>query len=104
MDVSSALVADREAAEAIQPGQGAFDHATMPSKSLARLDAELQPAEHLWPLTNDALINQHFAASEDLEDAQFARCAALQRRAALIRSTTSFHWWPQRITDLCTNI
>lgn len=22
---------------------------------------ELQPAEHLWPLTNDALVNAHFA-------------------------------------------
>lgn len=57
----------------------------------------LQPAEHLWPLTNDALINQHFTSIEDLEDAQFARCAALQRRPDLIRSTTCFHWWPQRI-------
>jgi len=58
---------------------------------------ELQPAEHLWPLTNTALINRHFATIEDLEDAQFARCAALQRRPDLIRSTTRFHWWPQRI-------
>jgi hypothetical protein len=41
---------------------------------------ELQPAEHLWPLTNAALVNQHYATIEDLEDAQFARCAALQQR------------------------
>jgi transposase len=58
---------------------------------------ELQPAEHLWPLTNAALVNQHFATLEDLEDAQFARCAALQRRPDLVRSTTCFHWWPKRI-------
>ena len=58
---------------------------------------ELQPAEHLWPLTNAALINQHFATIEDLEDAQFAHCAALQQRPDLIRSTTCFHWWPKRI-------
>jgi len=58
---------------------------------------ELQPAEHLWPLTNAALINRHFASIEELEDAQFARCAALQRRPDLIRSTTCFHWWPKQI-------
>ncbi len=58
---------------------------------------ELQPAEHLWPLTNAALVNQHFATIDDLEDAQFARCIALQQRPDLVRSTTCFHWWPKRI-------
>ena len=60
---------------------------------------ELQPAEHLWPLTNAALINRQFATIEDLEDAQFARCAALQVQAqpGRIRSTTQFHWWPKQI-------
>jgi transposase len=58
---------------------------------------ELQPAEHLWPLTNAALVNQHFATIEDLEDAQFARCAALQQQPKRIRSTTLFHWWPKQI-------
>lgn len=58
---------------------------------------ELQPAEHLWPLTNTCLINQQFASIEELEDAQFAHCAALQRRPALIRSTTCFHWWPKQL-------
>jgi transposase len=58
---------------------------------------ELQPAEHLWPLTNAVLRNRHFASIEDLEDAQLAHCAALQRRPDLIRSTTLFHWWPKQI-------
>jgi len=58
---------------------------------------ELQPAEPLWPLTNAALINQHFATIEELEDAQFARCATLQTRPDLIRSSTCFHWWPKQI-------
>lgn len=58
---------------------------------------ELQPAEHLWPLTNAALVNQHFATIDDLDDAQLTRCAALQQRPDLIRSTTCFHWWPKRI-------
>ena len=58
---------------------------------------ELQPAEHLWPLTNKPLINRHFASIEDLEEAQLAQCAALQRQPQRIRSTTLFHWWPHRL-------
>jgi transposase len=58
---------------------------------------ELQPAEHLWPLTNSVLLNRPFATIEELENVQFAHCAELQRRPELIRSTTRFHWWPQRI-------
>lgn len=58
---------------------------------------ELQPAEHLWPLTNAPLINRHFATIEDLEEAQLAHCAALQRQPERIRSTTLFHWWPHRL-------
>jgi transposase len=58
---------------------------------------ELQPAEHLWPLTNTVLVNRHFASRDDLADAQAARCVALQARRDLVRSTTLFHWWPQRL-------
>jgi transposase len=58
---------------------------------------ELQPAEHLWPLTNAALVNRRFADIEALEDAQVAHCAALQRQPDRIRSTTCFHWWPKQI-------
>jgi transposase len=58
---------------------------------------ELQPAEHLWPLTNTALANRHFATIDELEDAQAERCVALQARPDLVRSTTLFHWWPKRI-------
>ena len=58
---------------------------------------ELQPAEHLWPLTNTALVNRHFPSIEELEDAQLAHCAALQQQPDRIRSTTRFHWWPKQI-------
>ncbi len=61
---------------------------------------ELQPSEHLWPLTNTALVNRHFATLDALEEAQAARCASLQRRPDLIRSTTCFAWWPKRIRKL----
>jgi len=58
---------------------------------------ELQPAEHLWPLTNTVLVNRHFASIEELEDAQAERCVALQGQHDLVRSATRFHWWPQQI-------
>jgi transposase len=53
---------------------------------------ELQPAERLWPITNAALANQHFATIDDLEDAPAARCAALQRQPERLRSATLFPW------------
>jgi hypothetical protein len=58
---------------------------------------ELQPAEHLWRLTNTVLVNRHFASIEDLEDAQAAHSVALQARRDLVRSTTLFHCWPLRL-------
>jgi len=64
----------------------------------ATLFPELQPAEHLGPLTNTTLANHYFPSIDELEDAQAARCAALQARPDLIRSTTCFHWRPRRIT------
>jgi transposase len=58
---------------------------------------ELQPAEHLWPLTNTILVNRHFAIIEELEEAQAACCVALQARPDLVRSATLFSWWPHRL-------
>jgi transposase len=58
---------------------------------------ELQPAEHLWPLTNASLVNRHFASIEELEDAQAAHCVALPAPPELVRSTTHFSWWPKRL-------
>jgi transposase len=58
---------------------------------------ELQPAEHRWPHTNTVLVNRHCASIEELEDAQATRCVALQACRDLVRSTTLFHWWPQRL-------
>jgi hypothetical protein len=51
-------------------------------------------------MTNTVLVNRHLhpvATIEQLEDAQAERCVALQGRRDLIRSTTRFSWWPQRM-------
>lgn len=56
---------------------------------------ELQPAEHLWPLTNQPLANRRFPDLDSLEDVQAERCLALQQQPDLIRRHTLFHWWPR---------
>ncbi len=61
---------------------------------------ELNPAEHLWPLSDTPLVNQHFATLDDLEEAQMRRCAVLEHRPELVRSTACFHWWPRRVSKL----
>lgn len=55
---------------------------------------ELQPAERLWPLTNEPLANRSFATRADLDVVLGARCVALSQRPDLIRSYTRYHWWP----------
>lgn len=58
---------------------------------------ELQPAERLWIYSNAPLLNTHFTDLEALEDAQMARCAALQTTPTLIttiHAATHYHWWP----------
>lgn len=56
---------------------------------------ELQPAEHLWALSDKPLVNRCFTNLDELEAAQAERCNWLQDHPDLVRSTTCFHWWPQ---------
>jgi hypothetical protein len=56
---------------------------------------ELQPAERLWTLTNEAIVNRLFATLDALEEAQGQRCVALQAAPDLIRRYTLFAWWPR---------
>jgi transposase len=56
---------------------------------------ELQPAERLWPLTNEALANRNFRDVDELQEVQTQRCLTLQALPEVIRATTQFHWWPQ---------
>jgi transposase len=55
---------------------------------------ELQPAERLWPLTNEPLVNRVFRTLDELEQLQAERCRYLQAHPEMIRGRTSFHWWP----------
>lgn len=55
---------------------------------------ELQPAEHLWPLANEAVANKHFASLKDLDAALSERCRTLAATPEVIKAATHFGWWP----------
>lgn len=54
---------------------------------------ELQPAERLWPLVDEAIANESFKILDDLEDAVFHRCQTLLKQEDLIKGLTGYHWW-----------
>jgi transposase len=55
---------------------------------------ELQPAERLWSLTNEAIANRAFDTLDQLQAAQEKRCLALAEQSPLIKALTCFKWWP----------
>ena len=54
---------------------------------------ELQPAEHLWPVLDEPVVNTYFATLADLEAVIAQRCIALDRQD--LRTGTNFYWWPK---------
>jgi hypothetical protein len=56
---------------------------------------ELQPAERLWPLTNEPLANRTFATLAELDAVLDDRCADLTDHPDQVRAYTLFHWWPR---------
>lgn len=59
---------------------------------------ELQPAECLWQLVDEPIVNKCFDTLRRLADAVAKRCVQLIDQADDIRNRTSFHWWPKTIT------
>lgn len=55
---------------------------------------ELQPAERLWPLVNEAVANQAVPDLDALETMLCARCQTLRASRPTLRAHTRFHWWP----------
>lgn len=56
---------------------------------------ELQPAERLWPLTNESIANRSFETLDALEEELVQRCQVLLQQQALIQGLTYYHWWPK---------
>ena len=58
---------------------------------------ELQPAETLWALVDEPIVNQHIATIAELDEKIAAQCIALAEQPQQIQSRTGFHWWPNQI-------
>ena len=58
---------------------------------------ELQPAERLWPLVDEPIVNTHFATLADLDEALARRCCTLHDDPPRIAKHASFHWWPKPV-------
>ena len=59
---------------------------------------ELQPAETLWALVDEPIVNEHIATIADLEEKIANQCVALAEQPDKIQKRTGFHWWPKPIT------
>ena len=56
---------------------------------------ELQPAERLWPLVDEPLVNRAFDSLDALEQVLAERCEHLSSQMCdFIQGLTDFHWWP----------
>jgi len=59
---------------------------------------ELQPAERLWPLTNEAIANYSPTNLDELETILVYRCQQIMKQQEHVRGLTCFHWWPKTRT------
>ena len=55
---------------------------------------ELQPAERLWPLTNEGIVNRDYVDLEELQKVQAEWCLKVSERRDQVRALTCYHWWP----------
>ncbi|AWN52723.1 IS630 family transposase [Methylobacterium sp. 17Sr1-1] len=56
---------------------------------------ELQPAETLWPLVDEPVVNRHIANLDELERVVEQWCKTLCDQPDVLSSRTSFHWLPK---------
>ena len=61
---------------------------------------ELQPAERLWPVANEAIANRSFESLDELEDQLAHRCRVLASRPDFIQGLTGFYWWMEAVCQL----
>jgi hypothetical protein len=62
---------------------------------LSPYSPELQPAEHLWPLVDEPIVNRHVASLDELSTTIAERCRQLD--AATLQPHTDFPWWPRPV-------
>ena len=52
----------------------------------------MQPAETLWALVNEPIVNKHVGTIEALEDIIGERCGSLAGQPGINKSRARFHW------------
>jgi transposase len=65
--------------------------------SLPRYSPDLQPAERLWRLIDEPLVNRHFASLAALDATVAQRCLLLKAERDTLNAHTGFHCWPKPI-------
>ena len=55
---------------------------------------KLQPAETLWQVVDEPIVNKHIPDLETLEAIVSQRCADLANNRQTLKSRAGFHWWP----------
>ncbi len=53
---------------------------------------ELQPAERLWTLVDEPLVNESFETIEEIEELLVKRCNILGEMKEDIKNLTYYHW------------
>lgn len=62
--------------------------------ALPSYSPELQPAEHLWPVIDEVVVNRAARDLDELTGWVSARCVALSEDKQRVRQLTLFDWWP----------
>lgn len=53
---------------------------------------ELQPAERLWTLVDEPLVNEYFETIEELEEVLAKRCNILSNMKEEVKKLTDYYW------------
>jgi transposase len=62
-------------------------------ENLPAYSPELQPAERLWSIIDEPLVNEHFSTIEELEEALAKRCCYVEdHMKEEIKNLTNYHW------------
>lgn len=54
---------------------------------------QLQPAERLWELVDEPLVNRSFDTLDELEPILVNRCRTLSAMTTQVQGRTQFYWW-----------
>ena len=54
---------------------------------------ELQPAERLWSLVDEAIANENIESIDELEERLSKRCCILSQMTEEIKNLTNYHWF-----------